>query len=142
MSIENAEKKKRGRKPKTNPQVNRLMIRLNDKDRQRFLQLYERSGKPSYSAFIADCVLNRPLKIIEVNKSVIDFVILLSSFFTQFRAVKNNFNQVFRALVLNFGEQKAIEMIQIVAQSTREFGLLKREIEKMTIKFREECLPK
>ena len=142
MSIENAEKKKRGRKPKANPQVNRLMIRLNDKDHKRFLQMYERSGKPSYSAFIADCVLNRPPKIIEINKSVIDFVMLLSSFFAQFRAVKNNFNQVYRSLVLNFGEQKAFEMIQIVAQSTREFGLLKREIEEMTIQFREECLLK
>jgi len=142
MNLENAEKKKRGRKPKANPKVNRLMIRLNDKDRKRFLQMYERSEKPSYSAFIADCVLNRPPKIIEINKSVIDFVILLSSFFAQFRAIKNNFNQVFQALVKNFGEQKAIEMIQIVAQSTREFGLLKREIEEITIKLRELCLPK
>ena len=36
MSIENAEKKKLGRKPKANPQKNRLMIRLNDEDHKRF----------------------------------------------------------------------------------------------------------
>jgi len=142
MSIENAGKKKRGRKPKANPQKNRLMIRLNDKDRNRFLQLYERSEKPSYSAFIADCVLNRPPKVIEINKSVIDFVMLLSNFFAQFRAVKNNFNQCYNALVRNFGEQKAFEMIQIVAESIREFGLLKRDLEEITTKFRELCLPK
>jgi hypothetical protein len=142
MNIENVEKKKRGRKPKVNSQKNRLMIRLNNKDRERFLELYRCSGKASYSAFIADCVLNKTLKVIEVNKSVIDFVMLLSSFFKQFRAIKNNFNQMYNALVRNFGEEKALEMIQIVAQSTREFGLKKKEIEETTMKFRELCLPK
>jgi hypothetical protein len=94
MNIENVEKKKRGRKPKAEPQIHRLWIRLNDKDRERFLAMYKRSGKPSYSAFIADCVLNKPLRIVEINKSVIDFRMLLSSFHAQFRAIKNNFNQV------------------------------------------------
>jgi hypothetical protein len=142
MNIENVEKKKRGRKPKADPQKFRYMFRLNDKDHVRFLQMYERSGKRSMSAFLTDCVLNKPLKIIEVNKSAIDFVMLLSSFFTQFRAIKNNFNQMYSALVKNFGEEKALEMIQIVAQSTREFGLLKKKIEETTMKFRELCLPK
>ena len=142
MSIENAGKKKRGRKPKANPQVNRLMIRLNEKDQKRFLQMYERSEKPSYSAFIADCVLNRPPKIIEINKSVIDFVILLSSFFAQFRAVKNNFNQTYLSLVKNFGEQKAVGMIRIVTNSTVQFRELRNEIEAITLNFKEQCLPK
>jgi hypothetical protein len=136
------EKKKRGRKTKANPQVHRHMIRMNGKDRERFLQMYERSGKPSYAAFIADCVLNRPLKVIEVNKTAIDFTMLLSNFFTQFRAIKNNFNQAYRSLAVNFGEEKALKMIGIIANSTREFGLLQKEIEKITIRFRELCLPK
>ena len=76
----NVEKRKRGRKPKANPQKFRYMFRLNDKDHKRFLQMFEKSGKPSYAAFIADCVLNKPPKIIEVNKTAIDFTMLLSSF--------------------------------------------------------------
>jgi hypothetical protein len=72
----------------------------------------------------------------------VDYAILLSSFHAQFRAIKNNFNQVYRTLVLNLGEQKALEMINILAPSTREFGLLKQEIEERIIKFRELCLPK
>ena len=136
------EKRKRGRKPKTNPQKNRLMIRLNSKDYQHFLKMFERSGKSSYSAFIADCVLNRPLKVIEINKSVIDTVMLLSSFFAQQRAIKNNFNQMYNALVRNFGKEKAFRMIQIVAQSTREFGILKRDFEEYVTKLKEQCLPR
>jgi hypothetical protein len=142
MNIENVEKKKRGRKPKANPQKHRYMIRLNDADSKRLLSLYEQSGKRSISAFLADCVLNNPVKTILIDKSAIDFVILLSSFYAQFRAIKNNFNQAYDSLVKHFGEQKAIEMIQIVAQSTRKFGLLKQEIEEITMKLRELCLPK
>jgi hypothetical protein len=138
----NVEKKKRGRKPNANPQKFRYMFRLKDKDHKRFLQMFEKSGKPGYAAFIADCVLNRPLKIIEVNKTAIDFTMLLSNFFTQFRAVKNNFNQAYRSLAVNFDEEKALKMIGIIANSTREFGLLQKEIEKITIRFRELCLPK
>ncbi|GHV10453.1 hypothetical protein FACS1894162_4610 [Bacteroidia bacterium] len=118
------------------------MIRLNDKDRERFLQMYEKSGMKSYSAFITDCVLNSKPKVTVINKSTVDFVMLLSSFFKQFRAVKNNFNQAYYSLVVNFDEAKALEMIQIVAQSTREFGLLKKRIEETIIELRELCLPK
>jgi hypothetical protein len=135
-------KKKRGRKPIADAQKHRYMFRLNSKDSKRFLQMFERSGKSSYSAFLADCVLNRPLKVVEINKSTIDFVMLLSSFFAQLRAVKNNFNQMYSALVRNFGEQKALEMIQIVAPSTREFGLLKRDFEEYVTKLREQCWQK
>jgi hypothetical protein len=138
----NVKKKKRGRKPKANPQVNRLMIRLNDAEKKRFLQMFEKSGKRSYSAFIADCVLNKPLKIVEINKTAIDFTMLLSSFFIQFRAIKNNFNQVYPSLAKHFGKQKAAEMIQIVTDSTVQFRELKNEIEATTLRLKEICLPK
>ena len=138
----NVEKKKRGRKPKANPQKHRLMVRLNDAEKKRFLQMLEKSGKRSYSAFIADCVLNKPLKIVEINKTAIDFTMLLSSFFIQFRAIKNNFNQVYPSLAKHFGKQKAAEMIRIVTDSTVRFRELKNEIEAITLRFREKCLPK
>jgi hypothetical protein len=136
------EKKKRGRKPKADPQKFRYMFRLNDSEMERFLSLYKKSGKRSYSAFIADCILNKSHQVIEIDKSLIDFTMLLNSFFAQFRAVKNNYNQVFHALIRIFGEQKAHSMMKIVEQSTLRFGLLKREIEEITTKLCELCLPK
>ncbi|KAA6327286.1 hypothetical protein EZS27_023713 [termite gut metagenome] len=136
------EKRKRGRKPKSNPQINRYMIRLSEKDTELFLSLYRQSGKRSISAFMTDCVLNNPVKIVTVDKSVLDYVMLLSGFFEQFRAIKTNYNQVFHALIRNFGEQKARFMMKIVEESTLQFGLLKREIEEITTKFRESCLPR
>ncbi|MDR2691396.1 MAG: hypothetical protein LBB73_03735 [Dysgonamonadaceae bacterium] len=67
---------------------------------------------------------------------------LLSSFFAQFRAVKNNFNQAYYSLVRNFGREKAVQMIQVVAQATREFGLLKQDFEEYVTKLKEQCLLK
>ena len=94
------------------------------------------------SAFIAHCVLTKPVKIVVINKSVIDFVMQLSNFFAQFRAVKNNYNQVFHALIRNFGEQKARSMMKIIEKPTLQFGLLVRDFEELVTKLREKCLPK
>ncbi|KAA6300332.1 MAG: hypothetical protein EZS26_003525 [Candidatus Ordinivivax streblomastigis] len=131
-----------GRKPKSNPQINRYMIRLSEKDNEQFLSLYRQSGKRSISAFMTDCVLNNPVKVVTVNKSVWDYVILLSGFFEQFRAIKTNYNQVFHALIRNFGEQKARFMMKIVEESTRKFALSKLEIERLTAQLKERCLPR
>lgn len=138
----NKEMKKRGRKPKTNPQIHRLMIRLNDADRERFLAMYRRSGKRSYSAFIADCVLNKPLKIIEINKSAIDFTMLLSSFFAQFRVIGNNYNQVNRFIYSRYDKETAKEMMSGVVKATIDFIIVAKKMEEQINRFREICLPK
>ena len=132
------EKSKRGRKPKAKAdcQIHRIAFRLNDADREQLLQMYEKSGSKSMSAFLADCVLNKPVKKVIVNKSAIDFVMLLSGFFAQFRAIRNNYNQVYHAIIRNFGEQKAHSMMKIVEQSTLQFGVLKRDFEEYVTKLR------
>ncbi|MDR0511237.1 MAG: MobA protein [Rikenellaceae bacterium] len=142
MNIENVEKKKCGRKPNKNPQTNRLWIRLNDKDCERFLKLYERSGKRSYSAFIADSVLNKQYKIVIINKSLIDYAVLLSSFRSQYRAIGNNYNQVLRHLKAAFPEKTALLMLYRLEKATIEFVISTRKFEEHITKFRELCLPK
>jgi hypothetical protein len=132
MSSEN---RKRGRKPKADRQKRRIMFRLNEADRKRMTSMYEKSGRQSISAFLADCVLKKPVKTVVVNKSAIDFGVLLSSFFVQFRAIKNNYNQIFHALIRNFGEPKARSMMKIVENATLQFGLVKKEIEETTAEF-------
>jgi ABC-type transport system involved in Fe-S cluster assembly fused permease/ATPase subunit len=104
--------------------------------------MFEKSGKRSISAFIVDCVLNCKPEIVEINRTAADFVMLLSSFFAQFRAIKNNYNQVFHVMIRNFGEQKARQMMKIVEQSTREFAIGKLETERLTVQLKEKCLPK
>ena len=138
----NSEKKKRGRKPKPDRQTRRYSFRLNDADKNRLLQMYEKSGKRSLSAFLAHCVLTNPIKTIVINKSTIDFVMMLSNFFAQFRAIKNNYNQVFNALIRNFGEEKARLMVKIIEKPSLQLLDLMREFEETATKLREKCLPK
>jgi hypothetical protein len=135
-------KRKRGRKPKVDKQMYRHMIRLNNKDNERFLSLFRKSGAKSKSRFIADCVLNNPLKIVQVNKSAIDFAMQLSQFFAQFRAIKTNYNQVFQTLVRNLGEEKARSMMKIIEKPTLDFILMRNRIEELTKQIREKCLPR
>ncbi|KAA6320122.1 hypothetical protein EZS27_030061 [termite gut metagenome] len=77
---EDKSKSKRGRKPKADKQEYRYMVRLNKAENERFLLLFRRSGMKNMSRFMADCVLNNPVKIVTVDKSVLDYVMLLSGF--------------------------------------------------------------
>jgi hypothetical protein len=72
-----------------------------------------------------------------LNREINKIIMLLSSFFTQFRTIKNNYNQVFHALIRNFGEEKAGKMMKIVEQPTLQFGLLKRNFEDYVTKLKE-----
>ena len=135
-------KKKRGRKPKADKQTYRHMIRLNNKDNEKFLSLFQQSGARSKSRFIADCILNNPIKIVQINKSIIDFAMQLSKFFVQFRVIKTNYNQVFQTLVRNLGEEKARSMMKIVEKPTLDFILMRNRIEELTIQIRKKCLPR
>jgi len=135
-------KKKRGRKPKADKQLYRQMMRLNDKDNEKLLSLFRQSGARSKSRFIADCILNNPIKIVQVNKSAIDFAMQLSQFFAQFRAIKTNYNQVFQTLVRNLGEEKARSMMKIIEKPTLDLILMRNQIEDLYTQIRERCLPK
>lgn len=80
--------------------------------------------------------------MIEINKSAIDFVMLLSQFFVQMRGIKNNYNQLYTTLVRQVGEKKAQQMLRIIEQPTLEFIQQWKELEKITLKLRQEWLPK
>ena len=134
--------KKRGRKPKADKQQFLHMIRLNNKDNERFLSLFHKSGHKSKSRFIADCVLNNPVKIVSIDKSAMDFAMLLSQFFVQFRAIKTNYNQAFQVLIRNLGEEKARSIMKNIEKPTLDFILLKSRIEDLYTQIRERCLPK
>lgn len=135
-------KKKRGRKLKADKQQYRHMIRLNSKDNERFLSFFHQSGYKSKSRFIADCILNNPVKIVSIDKAAMDFAMLLSQFFAQFRAIKTNYNQAFQVLIRDLGEEKAHLMMKIIKKPTLDFILLKSQIEDLYTQIRERCLPK
>ncbi|KAA6331045.1 hypothetical protein EZS27_020314 [termite gut metagenome] len=59
------EKRKQGCEPKADKQEYRYMVRLNEAKNKRFLSMYGQSGIKTMSRFMADCVLNKPIKTVK-----------------------------------------------------------------------------
>lgn len=140
--VEESKKRRHGRPRKEEVKKHSHMFRLNERDSQRLQHMYKASEAKSMSQFLVDKVLNHEIKIIRIDKSTIDFVMLLTQFYSQFRGVKNNYNQLFTLLARELGETKARQMIKLLEQPTLDFIQSMKEIEQITAKLREECLPK
>ena len=100
--------------------------------------MFEHSKKASYSAFIADCVLNRPLKVVEINKSAIDYALLLSEFSGEFRRIGVNYNQIINALKTNFGERKGLALLYPLEKATIELVAFHKSIAEQIVQLREQ----
>ena len=104
-------KRKVGRPRKENKKIHRVAVRFTAEENIRFLTLFERSGKKSRSEFLADKVLNTPMKIIHYDKTLHDFIVKLSSFPAQVKAIGNNYNQVMDYLFQHFERKKALRLL-------------------------------
>lgn len=140
--MESMKKRGRGRPKKEDVKKYPHMFRLNETDRCRLLKMYEASKAHSMSLFLTDRILNHKPKVIEINKSAIDFVMLLTQFFVQMRGIKNNYNQLHTTLVKQVGEEKAQRMLKIIEQPTLEFIRQWKELDLITQKLRTKWLPK
>lgn len=115
-----AGKRKVGRPRKANKKIHRVAVRFTDEENARFLTLFERSGKKSRSKFLADKVLNTPMKIIRYDKTLHDFIVKLSSFPAQVKAIGNNYNQVIEYLFKHLDEKKARRLLYPLERATIE----------------------
>ena len=104
-------KRKAGRPRKADKKIHRVAVRFTAEENIRFLTLFERSGKKSRSEFLADKVLNTPMKIIQYNKTLHDCIVKLSSFPAQVKAIGNNYNQVMDYLFQHFERKKALRLL-------------------------------
>lgn len=129
--IDQPAKRKVGRPRKVDKKIYRTVIRLNAEENAYFLTQFERSGKKYFSEFIADQVLNTPMKITYYDKVAHDFIVKLSSLPAQFRAVGNNYNQVVKCLLTNLERDKALRMLYSLEQQTIELVKTNQMIEQL-----------
>jgi len=140
MLTEDNKPKQVGRKPKSDPCRHRLAINLNDADFAAFLSLYEQSGLSDRARFITSCIFNRPLKVVKIDKAAGDYYMRLTTFFSQFRAIGVNYNQVTKALKSAFSEKKALAFLYKLEQATRELVELNQKIIDLTAEFEQKYL--
>jgi hypothetical protein len=128
MATEKNRPRQVGRKPKTDPFRNRLSFSLNDTDYNKFLTLFEQSGLSDRARFIASCVFKREWKVVKIDKATMDYYMRLTTFYAQFRAIGNNYNQVTKALKSTFTEKKALAFLYKLEQATRELIAINQRI--------------
>ncbi len=121
-------KRKAGRPRKADKKTHRVAVRFTAEENIRFLTLFERSGKKSRSEFLADKVLNTPMKIIRYDKTFHDFIVKLSSIPAQVRAIGNNYNQVMEYLLQHFERKKALRLLYPLEQATIELAKANYEV--------------
>jgi hypothetical protein len=143
--MESEEKKnphKGGRHPKIDPAVHRYTISLTAEENARFLTLFERSGMNVMAHFITACIFQKGIKTVKIDKATMDYYILLTSLFGQFRTIGVNYNQVVKIIYRNFSEKKAQLYLQKLVKQTMEFAFLAQKIIQLTAEFEEKHLKK
>jgi hypothetical protein len=143
--MENEQKKnphKGGRPPKINPAVHRYSISFDDEENARFLTLFETSGMHVMAHFITACVFQKGIKTVKIDKATMDYYMRLTSFYSQFRAVGVNYNQVVKILHRNFSEKKALAYLYKLEKQTIELAVLSKKIIQLTEEFETDYLKK
>lgn len=136
--MENEEKKnphKGGRPPKIDPAVHRYSISFTEEENARFLTLFETSEMHVMAHFITACVFQKEVKTVKIDKVTIDYYMRLTSFYSQFRAVGVNYNQVVKILYQKFSEKKASAYLYKLEKQTTELAVLSKKIIQLTEEF-------
>ena len=133
---------KGGRNPKDDPAVHRYSISLTAEENARFLTLFETSGINVKAHFITACVFQKGIKTVKIDKATMDYYMRLTSFYSQFRAIGVNYNQVVKILYQKFSEKKALAYLYKLEKKTAEFAVLSQKIISLTEEFEEKHLKK
>ena len=124
-----------GRKPKTDPAVHRYGIKLNDDENAKFNTLFIQSGMNEKAKFIKYMIFGTLMKTVKIDKATMDYYMRLTSFYTQFQAIGNNYNQTVKAVKTNFSEKRALALLYKLEKITIELVVLSKSIIELTREF-------
>lgn len=139
---DNEQRKKGGRKPKLNPSTHRHVFRLNDEENAKLLSLYETSGMHNKAKFIISLLLEREIKVVKIDMQAMEYHTQLTKFYTIFRSVGVNYNQIVKILYRNFSEKKAAAYLFRLERQTIEMAALCNKIIELTKLFESQYLNK
>ena len=142
MAMFNRKKHKGGRKPKIDPCKHRYAICLNDVDNARFLSLFEASGMDVKAHFITATLFEKPIKVVKIDKGTVDYYMRLTSFYSQFRAIGVNYNQLTKAIKSAFTERMALALLSKLEKATFQLAEINKQVMDLTKEFEEKWLQK
>ena len=127
-------KTKVGRNQKSDPAIFRYSISFNSVEHVAFLGRFDESGMKVKAHFITACIFNKTIRIVKLDKAVIDYYMRLTTFYSQFRAIGVNYNQAVKSIKFAFEEKKALYYLAKLEKATLELVVLNRQIIDMTDK--------
>ena len=133
---------KGGRSPKNNPANYRYSVNFTATEHAQFLTLFEQSGLQSMALFIAARVFGDEFRVVKIDRSAMEYVTKLTSFYAQFRSVGVNYNQVVKELHSNFSEKKALALLYKLEKVTVELVEIGRKILELSEEFKGQWLQK
>lgn len=133
---------KGGRNPKLNRALHRYVFRLTDEENAKFLTLFERSGLDTKAKFIVALLFEKQIRTIKMDAAAMEYCTKLSHFFSQFRAIGVNYNQVVKILHTTFGDKKTVFYIGKLEKQTLELAALCKDILILSKHFESEYLLK
>jgi len=132
--IKLSQRRKAGRIPKSDPAIFRYAISLNEVENVAFLGRFDESGMTVKAHFITASIFNKSLRVVRLDKGAMDYYMRLTTFYSQFRAIGVNYNQVVKSLRSSFPEKKALVMLAKLEKATIELVALNRQIMNLTEK--------
>jgi len=135
MENSNQKSKKGGRKPKPNPSRHRYVFYLNETEHGKLNAIYLQSGKKGISGFLKSVILNKPIKLVKIDKATMDYYMRLTSFYSQFQAIGNNYNQTVKAVKSNFSEKRALILLRQLEKATFELVATNKKVMELTKEF-------
>ena len=97
-------KSKVGRTQKSDPAIFRYSISFNAVERAAFLARFDESGMKVKAHFITACIFDKPIRVVKLDKGVMDYYMRLTTFHSQFRAIGVNYNQAVKSIKFAFEE--------------------------------------
>ena len=129
------QQQKTGRKPKLDKCSHRRVFYLNGTDNCRLDSMHLQSGITEMSRFLRSIIFNRPMKIVKIDKATMDYYMRLTSFYSQFQAVGNNYNQTVKAIKTNFSEKRALILLRQLEKATFELVAINKKVMELTAEF-------
>ena len=131
---------KGGRTPKNDLANYRYSVNFTAVEHARFLTMFEQSGLQSKARFIAARVFGDEFRVVKIDRSTMEYVTKLTSFFAQFRSVGVNYNQVVKELHSNFSEKKALALLYKLEKATVDLVEILKKIQDLSEYFKSNYL--
>ena|SRR5659263_92265 len=128
------QKAKVGRNLKSDPAIFRHTISLNEEQNAAFLGRFDESGMKVKAHFITACIFEKTIRVVKLDKGVMDYYMRLTTFHSQFRAIGINYNQAVKSIKFAFEEKKALYYLAKLERATLELVVLNHQIMDMTEK--------